>query len=219
MAQRIPAGVVYSSSPVFLRANGLTVALSALFVLAITAMGVTGWKAHDDDLAEHGAAAPGQLSYLGSGDSASAVFETWKNEFLQMAAYVGLTAHLFQRTSVEARDPDSEPSPDSPPPSGIAAFLRTYSLGPALAGLIVAVFALHLWGSDRAAAAEAALHENATHSPLPHLGDVKFWCESFQNCQFEFLATAALVVLSLVLRFRGAPESKHVYAGNAETGR
>ena len=42
---------------------------------------------------------------------------------------------------------------------------------------------------------------------------------SFQNWQSEFLATAALVVLSIVLRFRGSPESKHVDAGNAETGR
>ena len=52
-----------------------------------------------------------------------------------------------------------------------------------------------------------------------HLGDTQFWFESFQNWQSEFLATAALVVLSIILRFRGSPESKHVDAGNAETGR
>ena len=46
-----------------------------------------------------------------------------------------------------------------------------------------------------------------------------FWLESFQNWQSEFLATAALVVLSIVLRFRGSPESKHVDASHAETGR
>ena len=98
-------------------------------------------------------------------------------------------------------------------------FLYAYSLGIALAGLFVASFVLHLWGSYRAAVADAALHGGPQHSLVAHLGDVGFWFESFQNWQSEFLATAALVVLSIVLRFRGSPESKHVDASNAETGR
>ena len=61
--------------------------------------------------------------------------------------------------------------------------------------------------------------ETPQHSLIAHLGDMEFWFESFQNWQSEFLATAALVVLSIVLRFRGSPESKHVDASNAETGR
>ncbi len=67
--------------------------------------------------------------------------------------------------------------------------------------------------------AEAGLHGTPQHSLIAHLGDMEFWFESFQNWQSEFLATAALVVLSIVLRFRGSPESKHVDASNAETGR
>jgi hypothetical protein len=67
--------------------------------------------------------------------------------------------------------------------------------------------------------ADAALHGTPQHSLVVHLGDMEFWFESFQNWQSEFLATAALVVLSIVLRFRGSPESKHVDASNAETGR
>jgi hypothetical protein len=66
---------------------------------------------------------------------------------------------------------------------------------------------------------EAALHGTPQHSLIAHLGEMEFWFESFQNWQSEFLATAALVVLSIVLRFRGSPESKHVDASNAETGR
>ena len=204
----------------FLRDNGLTIALSTLFVLTIVAMGLTGWKAHDAFLEEHGRAPTGLLSYLGSGDFVSAVFENWESEFLQMAAYVILTAFLFQRGSAESRDPESEEdAPNTPPPSGFASFLRAYSLGCALAGLFIASFVLHLWGSARAAAAEAALHGDPQHSLLAHLGDMEFWFESFQNWQSEFLATAILVVLSIVLRFRGSPESKHVDASNAETGR
>ena len=182
-------------------------------------MGLTGWKAHNTFLAEHGADPLDLWGYLRSGDFASAVFENWESEFLQMAAYVMLTAFLFQRGSAESRDPDGEESPSAPPPSGVASFLYSYSLGIALAALFIASFALHLWGSYRAAVAEAALHGAPQHSLIAHLGDMGFWFESFQNWQSEFLATAALVVLSIVLRFHGSPESKHVKAGNADTGR
>jgi len=183
-------------------------------------MGLAGWKAHNTVLLEHGTAPLGLLSYLGSGDFASAVFENWESEFLQMAAYVILTAFLFQRGSAESRDPDGEEdSPSTPRPSGLASFLHAYSLGIALGGLFIASFILHLWGSYRAAVTEAALHGGPQQSLIAHLGDMGFWFESFQNWQSEFLATAALVVLSIVLRFRGSPESKHVNASNAETGR
>jgi hypothetical protein len=219
-AARSPAPATDSPPKAFLRDNGLTVALSALFIFSIAAMGLTGWKAHNTILLQHGTAPLGLLSYLRSGDFASAVFENWESEFLQMAAYVILTAFLFQRGSAESRDPDGEEdSPSAPPPSGFASFLYAYSLGIALAGLFIASFVLHLWGSYRAAIAEAALHGGPQHSLIAHLGDMGFWFESFQNWQSEFLATAALVVLSIVLRFRGSPESKHVKASNSETGR
>ena len=191
--------------------------LAALFLFAIAAMALTGWKAHNTFLVEHGGQPLGLPGYLWSGDFASAVFENWESEFLQMAAYVILTAFLFQRGSAESRDPDVEA--EESPTATKAGLLYSYSLGIALAGLFVASFVLHLWGSYRAAAAEAALHGVPQHSLLAHLGDPDFWFESFQNWQSEFLATAALVVLSIILRFRGSPESKHLDAGNAETGR
>jgi hypothetical protein len=90
--------------------------LCALFLFAIVAMGVTGWKAHNAVLIEHGGAPLGLLGYLRSGAFASAVFENWESEFLQMAAYVILTAFLFQRGSAESRDPDGkEDAPNTSP--------------------------------------------------------------------------------------------------------
>ena len=53
---------------------------------------------------------------------------------------------------------------------------------------------------------------------MAHLGSVKFWFESFQNWQSEFLSTAVLIVLSIFLRFRRSPESKPVAAPHSETG-
>ena len=46
----------------------------------------------------------------------------------------------------------------------------------------------------------------------------RFWFESFQNWQSEFLSLAAMVVLSIFLRQRGSPESKPVAAPTWETG-
>ena len=51
----------------FLRDNGLTIALAALFLFSIAAMGLTGWQAHNSDLLEHGAASLGLVGYLLSG--------------------------------------------------------------------------------------------------------------------------------------------------------
>ena len=104
------AGVADAQSPfgAALRDNGLTIVLTTLFVLSIVAMGLTGWKAHNAFLVEHGGAPLGLLAYLGSGDFASTVFENWESEFLQMAFYVILTAFLFQRGSAELRNPDGE---------------------------------------------------------------------------------------------------------------
>ncbi|MDB6119165.1 MAG: hypothetical protein JWO08_2946 [Verrucomicrobiaceae bacterium] len=46
----------------------------------------------------------------------------------------------------------------------------------------------------------------------------RFWFESLQNWQSEFLAMAAMVVLSIFLRQKGSPESKPVAASLWETG-
>ncbi|MBP7002701.1 DUF6766 family protein [Amaricoccus sp.] len=201
-----------------LRENGLTLALGLLFGGAIVGMALAGWKAHDDFLLRHGALPTGLLAYLASGDFVSAVFENWESEFLQMAAYVMLTAFLLQKGSAESRDPDAGETKE-PRPRGIGGFLYACSLGIALGALFVAAFLLHLWGSCRAAVADAALHGAAPPTAVRRLLDAGFWFESFQNWQSEFLSTAVLVVLSIVLRFRGSPESKRVTAPHASTGR
>jgi hypothetical protein len=136
-----------------------------------------------------------------------------------MVAYVMLTAILYQRGSAESRDPDQPVEPSPSRLRGLAAILYAYSLGIALTLLFVASFPLHLRGSHRAAVAEAAFHGTPPSSLAEHLTSAQFWFESFQNWQSEFLATAALVLLSIMLRFRGSPESKHVDAKNSETGR
>lgn len=215
-----------------LRDNGLTIALATVFLLALVGQTAAGYieEAHWRSL--HGMPSEGLLEYLGSGAYLSALFENWESEFLQMWAFVLFTAFLFQRGWPESKDPDKfeevdrDPrtdaaNPDAPWPvraGGLVAEVYARSLTLALAGLFIASFLLHLINSTRLAGEEAAAHGEPAPGILEHLGSAAFWFESFQNWQSEFLSTAVLIALSIVLRQKGSPESKPVGAPHHRTG-
>lgn len=215
-----------------LKDNGLAIALTALFLISVIGQALTGHAADNGDRLRHGEAAIDLISYLGGGAFLSTLFENWESEFLQMWAYVMLTAYLFQRGSPESKDPDEtapqdrDPALDAKNPAApwpvragkIARGLYAHSLGLALLILFLATFVLHWLNSARHAADEAKEHGEPAASALEHLGDMQFWFESFQNWQSEFLATAVLIVLAVFLRERGSPESKPVAAPHEETG-
>ncbi|WCJ64171.1 DUF6766 family protein [Agrobacterium tumefaciens] len=214
------------------RDNGLTIVLVVASLVTIGGMLATGWAVYNGELAQHQAMPLTLFSYARSGPFLSAPFENWESEFLQMSAYVVLTAFLFQRGSSESRDPDEMVSqgedpaqkkddPQAPWPVKGGSVIRTlysYSLGLVLFALFIVSFVLHLKYSAEAAADEAAMHGEPVTTLVAQLGSVEFWFESFQNWQSEFLSTAVLVVLSIFLRFRGSPESKPVAAPHGETG-
>ena len=58
----------------------------------------------------------------------------------------------------------------------------------------------------------------ATEPLWDYLWSSQFWFESFQNWQSEFLAVAAIVVLTIFLRQIGSSQSKAVTAPNSQTG-
>ena len=219
------------SSPLkrFLRDNSLSIVLLAAFALSAVGQALTGWQVERADAAAHGVAAPGLAAYVAGADFLSSLFENWESEFLQMAAYVVLTACLFQRGSPESRDPDRPEADESadarrrgaPWPAragGIVGALYARSLGIALGLLFAICFVLHLVASSAAAASKARRHGSPPLTLVEHLGDAQFWFESFQNWQSEFLSTAVLVLLAIVLRQRGSPESKPVGAPHSQTG-
>ena len=63
------------------------------------------------------------------------------------------------------------------------------------------------------------LHGQAGASLVDYVTSSRFWFESFQNWQSEFLSVAAMVWLGVYLRQRWSPESKPVHAPHSETGR
>jgi hypothetical protein len=204
----------------WLRDNGLTLALGALFAGSFIGQMIAGFYAENQERMQDGAAMLGFGAYLVSGAFLSAVFENWESEFLQMWAYVVLTAYLFQRGSPESRDPDGEETRpgEGRRPRTLFAKIYAHSLGIALFVLFVASFTLHWINSARDAVEKAMEKGLPEPTLLQHLGNAQLWFESFQNWQSEFLSTAVLVVLGIFLRERGSPESKAVGAPNANTG-
>ena len=211
--------------------NGLSLAAFALFLASFVGQAISGWYVANDEAHAHGASALSFGAYLKSGAFMESVFENWESEFLQMAVFVVLTKFLKQKGSSESKvlegeeDVDEDPQkkkddPDAPWPvrrGGIVLALYQRSLFIALLALFALSFVLHGVGGVRQHNEEALRHDEATVSFVAYLATSKFWFESFQNWQSEFLSVAALVLLSIVLRERGSPQSKPVAAPHAHT--
>lgn len=215
----------------FFRDQGLTIVLMLLFAGSLVGHWLTGVRFENEELLRHGEPPIGAIAFLGDPQFLSTVFENWESEFLQMSAYVVLTAVLFQRGSAESADPDEGPrdaeiaqeSHTRDAPAALrrgpaARWLYAHSLGIVLFVLFIASFTLHWLFSARMAGDEAALHGEAAKSYGQYLTDPQLWFESFQNWQSEFLSTAVLVVLSIWLRQKNSPESKPVTAPHGQTG-
>jgi hypothetical protein len=216
-----------------LRENGLLIVMLGLFLFAVVGQSIMGFHEFNDDQKDHGQATLGFVEYLGSGHFVEAIFENWESEFLQMGAYVFLTAFLYQKGSPESKRldekeaVDSEPSKsrrrkkDAPWPvrrGGVVLKIYENSLSLALLLLFLVSFALHAAGGARLYSHEQVLHGSPPVSTLQYLGTSRFWFESFQNWQSEFLSVAMLVFLSIFLRQKGSPESKPVDSPHSKTG-
>ena len=98
--------------------------------------------------------------------------------------------------------------------------LKLYESSLALTFFLLFVISsgLHALGGAGQFNEENRLHGAPTVTVLEYLGTSRFWFESFQNWQSEFLAIGSMVVLSIFLRQRGSPESKPVDAPHSQTG-
>jgi hypothetical protein len=219
-------------NPGFWRRNGLSLTLFSLFALLLAGQLFAGWLNHNDELAAHGAPRVSLADYASSGAFVETTAENWESEFLQMFFYVVLTVFLYQRGSSESK-PLDKPSeveedprlhrdkPDAPAPvrrGGWVLKLYENSLSLALFVLFAISFVLHACGGHAAYTAEQLQHGEPPSTLWQYVGSSRFWFESLQNWQSEFLAICAMVVLSIHLRQRGSPESKPVAAAHTDTG-
>jgi hypothetical protein len=215
-----------------IRDNGLSLVLFALFALFLVGQAITGHRHYNDEQLEHGQPAIGMTEYLRSGEFLEATAENWESEFLQMGVYVLFTCFLFQRGSSESKKIGSSEPVDRDPRrarnkqgvpwpvrrGGWVLSLYSNSLSLAFLLLFAVSFLMHAIGGTRAHNEEQLAHGGDVVSVMEYLGSSRFWFESFQNWQSEFLAIAMMVVLSIFLRQRGSPESKPVDAPHRQTG-
>jgi hypothetical protein len=217
-----------------LRENGLSIVLMLLFLGFWIGQSVAGHREYNSEQREHGQPEVAFGPYLRSAHFWEATAENWESEFFQMFGYVILTAILFQKGSSESKDPDkAEPvdrepraasrrKADAPWPvrrGGFVLRLYEYSLSIAFLLFFLISIALHaLAGAAEYNDEQSAHGEQSNLSVLQYAGTSRFWFESFQNWQSEFLAIASMVVLSIFLRQRGSPESKPVDSPHSETG-
>jgi hypothetical protein len=227
-----------------LRDNGLSLALFALFFASLVGQSVTGWRQYNEERSDHHQPPTRYAQYLTSGDFLEATFENWESEFMQMAAFLLLSAILIQRGAAESKKPpeeeeeerrraDEEDEPEGessehghPPPNapwpvhrgGLALVLYKRSLSIALTLLFLGSFVGHGLGGRAKFNEEATTHGQATVGLLEYMASARFWFESFQNWQSEFLSVGVLVVLSIFLRQSGSPESKPVESPHSQTG-
>lgn len=215
-----------------LKNNSLSIVFFLLFLISIFGQAVTGLNEHNEEMREEGGPQIGMRQYLVSGHFLQSTFENWESEFLQMALFVLFTIFLYQKGSSESKDPDDpegtedrEPNPnkkDAPWPvkqGGLLLQLYKHSLTIALFLLFALSFMAHWYGSLKDYNEEQLLQGKPTETAMMYLGNSRFWFESFQNWQSEFLSVFAIVLLSVFLRQKGSPQSKPVDASYVgETG-
>jgi hypothetical protein len=216
-----------------LRENGLTIVLVSLFLMFWVGQSVVGHREYNSEQREHAEPELTYGSYLQTAHFWEATAENWESEFFQMFGYVILTAMLFQKGSSESKDPDKPEPVDRDPRAshrkrdvpwpvrhgGLVLKLYENSLSLALLLFFLISISLHAVAGAAQYNEEQASHdEQSNFSVIGYAGTSRFWFESFQNWQSEFLSIATMVVLSIFLRQRGSPESKPVDSPHHETG-
>lgn len=214
----------------FLRNNSLSIVFLVLFIGALIAQAITGMHEHNQHMQEEGGQVLSFSQYLTSGHFLEATFENFESEFLQMALFVICTMFLYQKGSAESKDPEEEEEVDRQPDpnkkgapwpvkkGGIFLSVYSHSLCYALTLLFLLSFLGHWYGSLKDYNEEQLLKNLPVKTAIQYLGEVRFWFESFQNWQSEFLSVFTIVVLSIFLREKGSPQSKPVDAPDSQTG-
>lgn len=211
----------------FLYRNSLSIVIISLMLIFWSLQFITGMNVSNNERKENGAPELTAVEYVYSGHFIGATFENWESEFLQMSLYVFLTVFLRQKGSSESkslnkkeevdREPKARPGAPWPVRKG-GIWLKLYSNSLSLAFLILFFlsFIAHFYGSMKSFNEQQLVKGMALTTASQYIGNSEFWFESFQNWQSEFLAVAAIVLLSIWLRQKGSPESKPVDAAYYE---
>jgi hypothetical protein len=212
--------------------NGLSIVLCALFLIFLIAESIAGHRHYNQEQQEHQEATVTYFEYVTGNHFLEATMENWESEFLQMFFFIILTVFLYQKGSAESKDPDKEEEVDKDPrenikknsPSpvkkgGWRLKLYEHSLSLTFLLLFLASFFLHAKGGAADYNEEQKAHGSGESvTTIEYMATSRFWFESFQNWQSEFLAVGCMVVFTIFLREKGSIESKPVATPHDEQG-
>ena len=220
-----------SSKNGFLRNNSLSLVCFGLFALFLVGQFFAGLRDHNAEQTAHKQPEASVGEYATSGAFWEALSENWESEYLQLASYVVLTAFLIQKGSAESKDPNQDDKvgrdperadkrPNVPWPvrrGGLWRRLYENSLFLVFLLLFITSMVIHAFSGAREYSSEQEAHGEQRVSAVEYVQRSRFWFESFQNWQSEFLAVGSIVLFSVWLRQRGSPESKPVETPYTET--
>jgi hypothetical protein len=207
----------------FFRNHGLSLTMLGLFLGFLLGQVLTGQREFNDEREKRGESPLPLTEYVHSAHFFEVTSENWESEFFQMFVYVFATSFLYQKGSAESKDPRKKHShhcgekkplpPGTPWPvrrGGWVLVVYEHSLSLAFFGLFLFAFGVHAFGGQRNYNQERLAEGESILSVGQYLTSSRFWFESFQNWQSEFLAIGSMVILSIFLREKNSPESKEV---------
>lgn len=210
--------------PPFVRDNDLSLVLLSLFLGTPVGQYFTGWRSFNQDQQDHNQSPVSLREYLGEGHFIEGVFENWESEFLQDAVYVVFTVFLFRGARPSLKIPTSR--------RPLIQTRATHRTIPMLHGLCAGAvygsacistpcsspFCSCLHSLLRCTPLAAQYTEDFSSEQLQHGGEVvsameyigtsRFWYESFQNWQSEFLALFSMVAVTRSATQRVAPAAQ-----------
>jgi hypothetical protein len=214
----------------FFRNSGLSIAMLGMFLTFLVGQIAAGRLDYNNEREQRHEPPVGYVRYLHSPHFIEATAENWESEFFQMGVYVFATAFLYQKGSAESKDPRKRHQPKASPATTPASpwparkggwILRIYehSLSLAFFSFFILSMAAHAWGGWRLYDEEQIGDGKTPISLIGYITSSRFWFQSLQNWQSEFLAIGSMVLLSIWLREKNSPESKEAqtpYGENEE---
>jgi hypothetical protein len=204
----------------WLRDNSLSITLFLLFVGFLVSDSLSGLNLYNEEHTTHGLPPIGYREFLGSGQFLDGIFVNWQAAILQLASLIIFGMFLVQRGATHSRKlgrRQREKLKGSFAHKTVQ-WIYDHSLSLAFLVLFLLSFSLHAIFGAAFYNDQRALSGQPPLSIGEFVVSARFWFQNFQTWQAEYFAIAAYILLSIVLRQEGSPESKPVSSSDDDTG-
>ena len=217
----------------WVRNNSLSLFFLSIFAVTLVAQSIAGHRDYNEEQLAHDSQTLSYGRYLASSSFGRAMLENWQSEWLQFILFTLATVWLVQHGSPESKKPGDEGlesdeqqligphAKQRSPAWAKTGGWRTRVYSNSFLLVMLAIF-LGSWLAQSLTGStefndDQREHDQPTVSWSGYLAKPRFWEETFQNWQSEFLAVGTMVVFTIYLRQRGSPESKPVGSPHDET--